>query len=77
MSYLYRGSDKSLMKSEEKSAGYFSGSGMSFHETRHEVDYRNVLLNVECRESYIYLPFATDDVYMCYLTQIVGVHPLH
>ena len=36
------------MKSEEKSAGYFSGGGMSVYETRHEMDYRNVPLKLEC-----------------------------
>lgn len=35
------------MKSEEKSAGYVSGTGMSAHETRHEMDYRNVPLKLD------------------------------
>lgn len=48
MPWLLKGSDKSLMKSQGKSAGYFSGAGMSAHETRHDMDYRNVLLKLEC-----------------------------
>lgn len=35
------------MKSEKKPAGYFSGVGMSAHEMRHEMDYRNVPLKLE------------------------------
>lgn len=36
-----------MTKAEEKSAGYFSGVGMSAHETRREMDYRNVILKLE------------------------------
>lgn len=48
------------MKSEEKSAGYPSGVGMSAHETRHEMDYRNVPVKPECLdvEGELYLASA-------------------
>lgn len=64
------------MKPEEKSAGYFSGVGMSAHETRHEMDYGNVLLKPECLDMQgrpIFSPgFTTYDSYIYYLTQKLG-----
>lgn len=57
------------MKSEEKSAGYFSGVGMSAYETRHEMDYRNALLKLEClnMQGNLYLAPALPHMTLIYI----------
>ena len=68
------------MKCEEESAGYSSGVGMSAHETRHEMDYRNVFLKLECFDvqGNLYLaPALPHMTVICDLTQKLGVQSLH